>query len=927
MLTWQERSPLDKDEQSSQPDPQSDRSGGTPEADQRNDRTGGTLEALARRAKAVTGREARVETPEVHLPDPEVADPTSSMTGRFNFFFRWFARRYFRHIDIDEHTVREFRSLEAKGSVVYVMRYASRLDYFLFNTLFIRHGLRLSALANGLSFYYYQPFWSGIRRWWERRKMSGGDRWKADRERSLQKAVEVVRSGESMFLFLRTARLSSVLRGREAAVERGRREQDLLGEILNTARQEGHAVSLVPLALFWRKGPRANRGFLNLTYGAPTRPTDLAKVTSFLLTYRDLAIRPGAAIDLQRFLADRPGIARIQVRKLRRAIQLFLYREERGVEGPTLRARHKVQEMVLSQPDVVRAVEESAADPKTTPEAATAQAEKAFREIAANMNSTILAVLYVVVGWMFRKLFHSIDVAGLERVTEYAKRQPVVLVPSHRSYFDFLILSWMFYGQHNVPPHIAARENMAFGPFGYLFRGVGAFFLRKDFDDETYKAVFRSYVSYLVKEGFTQEFFIEGGRSRTGKSMAPRMGMLSWNIEGFIDSGRKDLIFVPVGITYERIIEEGAMVDELEGGKKAEESMLGLVRARKILQRRFGSVFVNFGEAVSLASALGDDRKIFEEEPTPEIEAQKRVFTQTLANDLVERINWAIVANATSVASSALLGETRRGLFRHELVQRMAEVVELLRLQDVRFTPALLADEPDFSDSIEFLLRSGLIKSEEDSRGEILYYDEGTRRALDVYRNVLFHFLFAPSLIAREVLKGTNRADLNRELDFWLDLLYREFFAPKALIQAASVDGFLDYFVRMGVLEMTEERLAPTEKGRSYFAFLSEQTRSLLEAYHAAFSVIAAKEEPATLKQLEKEAEHHFHRAHLVGEVRRAEGWNAVTFRNALELLVRRGIVEKQAPESRGEAKYAQSEAFEDLALLQGRLARALDAR
>jgi glycerol-3-phosphate O-acyltransferase len=111
-------------------------------------------------------------------------------------------------------------------------------------------------------------------------------------------------------------------------------------------------------------------------------------------------------------------------------------------------------------------------------------------------------------------------------VTEVARYDPVVLVPTHRSYFDFLIVSSLFYRRHMLPPHIAARENMAFGPFGFLWRRAGAFFLRRSFADPLYKEVFRTYVAYLIKEGFTQEFFIEGGRSRTGKTLPPRLGVL-----------------------------------------------------------------------------------------------------------------------------------------------------------------------------------------------------------------------------------------------------------------------------------------------------------------------------------------------------------------------------------------------------------------
>ncbi|MEN8161271.1 MAG: 1-acyl-sn-glycerol-3-phosphate acyltransferase, partial [Myxococcota bacterium] len=506
--------------------------------------------------------------PALRLPAPAVADATSAMVPRFNVFFRWFARRFFPHFALEASTIARLRENEARGSVVYVMRYASRLDYFLFNTLFVREGLRLSAFANGLSFYYYAPLVRGLSNWVQRRRLLGAARREADRQRAMAKAGEVVEAGESMFLFLRTARLRDVLRGRGAAVEEGRREAELLAEVVRRARTTGKPVALVPLALFWRKGPRGGGRFLNLSYGGPTRPTDLAKVTSFLITYRDLAIKVGEPMDVGTFLekrGDQPDD--VAARKLRRAILLFLTREERAVQGPVLRPRHRVQELVLRDPRVETAIA-LRSEAGITPEAARAQAEKIFREIAANMNSTFLAALSLIATAVVRRLFHRIEARGLERVAEWAKRQPVVLVPSHRSYFDFVLLSWLFYQNHLVPPHIAARDNMAFGPFGFVFRRAGAFFLRRAFDDELYKAVFRSYIAYLVREGFTQEFFIEGGRSRTGKSLVPRMGMLSWNVQGFIDSGRRDLLFVPVAITYERLVEEGSMVDELEGGAK-----------------------------------------------------------------------------------------------------------------------------------------------------------------------------------------------------------------------------------------------------------------------------------------------------------------------------------------------------------------------
>jgi glycerol-3-phosphate O-acyltransferase len=862
----------------------------------------------------------------VRLPDRAVADPTSAMVPRFNVLFRWFAKRFFPYFDLDAEVVARLRVLEERGAVVYVMRYASRLDYFLFNTLFVREGLRLSAFANGLSFYYYAPLLRGVRNWARRRRLLGAARREADRRQAVAKVGQVVRAGQSMFLFLRTARLRDVLRGREAAVEEGRRELELLCEVVRAARAEGLPVALVPLALFWRKGPRGQARFLNLSYGAPTRPTDIAKVSSFLIAYRELSIKVGEPMDLATFLAKRPEQEdESAARKLRRAILLFLHREERAVQGPVLRPLHRVREAVLRDPRIEVALARRA-EAGVSPEAARAQAEKMFGEIAANMNSTFLAVLALVASAVIRRLFHRIEARGLDKVAEWAKRQPVVLVPSHRSYFDFVLLSWLFYQNHLMPPHIAARENMAFGPFGFVFRRAGAFFLRRSFDDELYRAVFRAYVGHLVREGFTQEFFIEGGRSRTGKSLAPRMGMLSWIIEGFIDSRRRDLLFVPVGITYERLVEEGAMVGELEGGVKTDESVLGLMRARKVLRRRFGSVFVNFGEPISLARALEGRRALFQGEEDAAKLGERRLFTEALGNDVVERINLAMVANATSVAACVVLAEARPGLFRTELAERMNQLVDLLKLQDVRLTPALASDAPLYRDSIDFLLRLGLLHAENDPRGEIVYYEEKDRRALDVYRNVLFHFLVAPSLMARLLLRGTTSAELRRDLDYWLDLFYREFFAPRAIVHAAQVDAFLDHFERLGVLERADERLRATEKGRAYLGFFAEQTGSLLEAYYGVFSALLALEQPVPERTLEKETEAQFRRLHRVGEVSREESWNRVTFKNVLELLQRRGVLATSAHSAR-EAAWGRGPAFDELAVLRERLASALLAR
>jgi glycerol-3-phosphate O-acyltransferase len=823
-------------------------------------------------------------------------DPVSAMTPRFNLLFRSFARRFFRHFDLDAATVSRLQALEKQGAVVYVMRYSSRLDYLLFNTLFRREGLRLSSFANGIRFYYYRPLLEALRIVWRRPRGVSQD---VELVRAREYSRKLAREGGSFFLFLWDSQ---------------------------------RPVHVVPLALFWRKGPRARRRFINLSYGALTRPSDFTKVMSFLTNYRGLHVKVGDSIGLREFIALRreEGPAAV-ARTVRRMVLTFLYREEKVVEGPILQPRHRVQELVLRHAGVQQAIRQRAQERQLAPERARAQAEGMFREIAANMSSTLLAALEYCVSLITRRLFASIEVSGLDKVTEYANQHPIVLVPSHRSYFDFVIISVLFYRNHLMPPHIAARENMAFGPFGFLFRRGGAFFLRGSSDDPLYKAVLRAYLSYLIREGFTQEFFIEGGRSRTGKTLAPRLGILSWDVDGFLGSGRRDLSFVPIAISYERLVEEGAMVDELEGKEKEKESVLGLVRARKFLRRRFGTVYVNFGEPISLAAALGDRRESLACTDTPDQVAERRAFVETVGNQIVERINWAVVPSATAVASCALLGEQHRGLLRSDLARRMQQVVDLLRLQDVRLTAALKRDKGEFEEAIASMLELDLIRSTHGLRGEILYFDQSRRRALDLYRNSILHFIAAPSFLACRLRSSASLEDLHRDLSAWLDLFYREFFASRGDVLAAHFPAFVDHFERQGWVERSDGILGATEKGRPWFGFLAEQTRSVVESYYATFSAALDVGPPVTRKGLTKAASEQLAHTALLGETRLPEAASPVTFGNAVDVLASRGVLQEvsagEGAEGKGEARYARGEAFDELRGLRERLAAALSAR
>lgn len=872
----------------------------------------------------------------------------SAMTERFNLFFRFFADRYFKHFSLDESVVERLKALEARGSIVYVMRYSSRLDYFLFNALFVRHGLRLSGFANAIRFYYYRPILQ---------LLPIGLRLKRARPREVEHSEdreifrEHVRAGRSVFLFLRTQRLRTFMRRRKSGKRND--ELDLMGEVVRSvvegrsgdldpaSRRRAPEVFVVPLAIFWRKGPRMQNRFLNVDYGSLTRPSDFAKVARFLSTYRSLTVKVGEAFDVSLYarLHLRDDWERI-AKKIRRTVLIHLYREEKVVEGPTLRPRWQVLREVLADSGVRSAMAIRASGEGGSAERAEREVERNFREISADMSSSWLALGAATVGGIFRRLFASIEVHRLAEIAEDAKRNPIVLVPSHRSYFDFLILSWLFYQNYLVPPHIAARENMAFGPFGFLFRRMGAFYLRKSFDDPLYKEVFRAYVAYLVREGFTQEFFIEGGRSRTGKTLMPRLGMLSWDVDAFLESNRRDLFFVPIAISYERLVEESGMVEELDGGAKTQESVLGLIRARKYLQRRFGSVHVSFGEPISLARALGTQRERFEalargEISSPEVrsvlEDHKREFINGLGHSLVERIGWATVANATSVAAVVLLGGVNRGVLREELVSRMQDVANLLRLQGVRLTPAFERDLGELRESIAFLERSDLLHSRLDHRGEILHFEESRRRALDIYRNSIAHFLVIPSLLSRAVLSGLARNRVHQELETWVDVFYHEYYASRELYLTRG-EAMLEHFESEGWIELSDDQWITTSEGRTRLMMMAEQTRGVVECYETVVHILKAwmesVEEGVLRSGLIRESQRAFESAQLLGHSRRAEALADTTLDNALSWLVSRSVLDREVvrtgKRNTQDTRYARGEKWAEIDEIHRLLASAL---
>jgi glycerol-3-phosphate O-acyltransferase len=827
--------------------------------------------------------------------------PTSSVqpTTRFNFLVEWICRRLFASIRIAPSAVEHVRELAARGSVIYVMRQRSWVDFLLVTFVLKREGLPVPAFVNELPLFWARPLpemAAAIWRWLKRTRLFGRElRAFADRSR----CQRLVAAGHPVLLFLRGRALGVGGRpGRQRAL-RARTGPDYLREIVHHQwTSSGDEVSLVPIAVLRGRGMRRKESRLaTLVYSLQEVPGEIRRLLSLLWNLNDTSLSVGLEVPVREFTREyqREGEERV-VRRLTRALQIFLYREERVVFGPLLLPKRQVRQRALQDDEVRAAVRRLAAEGREPQSQLWRRAERYFDEMAANFHGSYFSILEFLFNRIWPRLFQGVEYAGLDRVSETMRRHPVVLVPCHRSHFDYLIISYLFHVNYLSPPHIAAGINLSFWPLGPLFRGAGAFFIRRSFEDNVlYKAVFRSYLKFLIREGYTQEFFIEGGRSRTGKILTPKLGMLSALVDAFLDGARRDLYFVPVSIHYGRVVEEEEYQRELGGAEKEPESLAGLVRARRVLRRRHGTVDITFAEPISLAQALGTSREEFRHDGDPVVRERKRRFVQKLGFRLLRAVNDVSVAGATSVSATVLLGLPHRACRIDDFVTRALALTSFLRARGVRFTASLDRNaETDFRENLAFLEGGGLVQRLSGESRSVLHVPVEKRLALDFYKNNTIHFFLLPALMIDAIARGLTGKTLVAEVGWWLDLFRWEFPRPERQELAAALDEVRIQLRGQDVLVGDGEGAL-----RAEHPFVVA-VRPLLDNFREAYWIAAQTllELPAagmTEKALIDRMRKRYRTGLLLGEVRKPEGNSSVTLTNAISRYAELEAVERRA--------------------------------
>ena len=525
---------------------------------------------------------------------------------------------------------------------------------------------------------------------------------------------------------------------------------------------EAHAsgdkeLLLIPVAIYWGRSPEREGSFLQLLFSENWEA--IGRIRKFFTTLvhgRNTLLRFSHALPMRSI--DVAGDSyEIAYRKVSRILRVHFGRRRIATVGPDLSHRRTLINQVLRRPSVRRAIRSEAGDDFRKQELARRKAREYALEVAADISYPTIRVLDRVLRRIWNQIYDGIELNHIEPVQDVAKDKEIVYVPCHRSHFDYLLLSYVTYHEGLHLPHVAAGINLNLPVVGGILRRGGAFFLRRSFKgNRLYTAVFNAYLQEILGRGHSVEYFIEGGRSRTGRLLEPKGGMLAMTVNAYVTKPRRPIVFMPIYFGYEKLIEGSAFVSELGGAEKKKETVVGLVRSIRALRDQFGKVWVNFGEPIELAPMLDRHQPDWRDHDAENGERPPWLggVVDELGTRIMQNINSAAAVTPISLLAYVLLATPKQKIGLDELRRQLQVSLDLLR----RFRYSDYVTIPDWS--IDEIIAHGerldVISRSSHPMGEVIHMEEGTAVLMTYFRNNITHLLAVPASVACCFIQGTE---------------------------------------------------------------------------------------------------------------------------------------------------------------------------
>jgi len=650
---------------------------------------------------------------------------------------------------------------------------------------------------------------------------------------------------------------------------------------------------LVPVRVAWlpreRDGVRAVRPSDLLAMTNPRRPGP--RLQARILRQepdrcRVVAAEPARLSDLRaRF--DRARTEEGFPIFVARQARLALERAERSLLGMQYKVPRLVAEEIEASARFNELVAVLATELGRPQAAVSAEAAAHLKEMVASHSQLAIDAWEQFGRWLSRAYTVEVDSVAVERLRRLSTRMPLVFLPSHRSYLDPLVLRSALHRHGFAPNHVLGGLNVGFWPIGPVARRSGVVFIRRSVrEDPVYKLVLREYIGYLVRKRFNLEWYIEGGRTRTGKLRPPRYGLLNYLVQAFRDGGIEDVLLIPTSIVYDQLYEVGAMAAEEHGAQKTPESLSWLVGYARAQGRGFGKVRVGFGESLSLREALG--------------EQERGHAVERVGIELCHRINRATPITETALVALALLGADDRALTLEEVRATLDPLLAHVRIRSLPMLGDLdLGQAEGVRQALDSLCGHGVARCY--TGGTEPVWSIAPERHLEAafYRNSILHF-FLGRAIAELVLVHVDEAPTADPVgEGWRlalrirDLLKFEFFF------AGTREFERELRAELAILDPDWERRV-AEPGAAWTALTEARLRlaphllsSFLEAYLIVAERMAEGDPGVAIVEQEFVAEclGVGHQYRLQGRIRSTESISRELFATALRLAANRGLV------------------------------------
>ncbi|GAA0855019.1 glycerol-3-phosphate 1-O-acyltransferase PlsB [Aliiglaciecola litoralis] len=619
-------------------------------------------------------------------------------------------------------------------------------------------------------------------------------------------------------------------------------------------------LQIVPVTIFWGRAPgRKSTGLADLLADKAS-PSWLRKFFIVLFLGRDNFVSYSKAVS-SRAMTRLPGTEAEIAHKLIRLAGTHFHRKRQAFNGPTLLEKQELYNSILGSSSVKNAMAEEGRLKKLPPEKTKALAKSYINEIAADYRESLIRFGDRVLTRIWNKIYDGIDVGHADKVRALAQKgHEIIYVPCHRSHMDYLLLTYVIYHEGLVTPHIAAGINLNFWPVGGIFRRGGAFFLRRSFaGNKLYTAVFREYLELLFNKGYSVKYYAEGGRSRTGRLLPPKTGMLAMTLQAMIKGVNRPVSIVPVYIGYEHVMEVGSYLKELKGKSKKKESFLGVFSAVRKL-KNYGHGFLNFGEPIQLNNFLDSQVPNWREAQGTDSDKKPSWLTPTvniLANQVMMRINQTAAISGMSICALCLLSAKKSAMGQKELEQAVDDYLHLLKLSP--YSSLVSLPEKTGAEIVAKTLKLGKMRVTEDSFGKIISLERRNAVALTYYRNNILHLFAMPGLIAA-ILFAKNGMEKTKLLDLVMrlyPLLQRELFLYMSSEQAREyAESLIHSMQEMGMIVNNGKKLTHADATATSFYslwLLNRCVQETLQRYALVLSLLA-KENKMSRSALEKQS-------------------------------------------------------------------------